>query len=1665
MKNVIYKIMSIILFTIVINNLHAQVYNYTFTSSSGVYTPITGETVLWSGFFDSEISDPISIPAFNFDGIIYNSLVVSVDGYLVLGSINSAGVEPISSIEGTGIISAFGADIDNAETGTPKISYATIGNEFIVQYQDVKNWDNYGNRISFQIRLNTATNAITYIYGGTISAGTFPFTCQVGLRGQTNERFCNRTTNTNWATSTNGTENYSSCQFGSTVLPTNGLTYTFIPPTCIIPANLAVNSIMQNSANITWVSSASNFNVRYRLVGSSVWITDAVTSSPLVLSGLVPGSNYEFQVQAVCGITDTSTYSFISGFTTLCDAMDVPINQNFDVGIITPEIPICWRSIVTGSEAGVYTIENASMSSPNSVNLYNGSDLSATIMLISPNIIPDVNTTRVNFSALGSNNGSLLKVGVLNDPNDTSTFVEVQSIALTNSVENYSILLNTYTGTGKYIAFKHGRCSDYNSITIDDIVIETIPNCIEPSALFTSAITENTATINWSADPLNATNGYSIIYKEINTNNWISNTSTNSSVILNGLQPSTQYVVMVQANCGTNGLSAWNIDSLYFSTSCTPFNIPIIENFDAITNNSIPVCWNKIINTTSYAGISIADYNANTDMNCLVMENSFDNAATLIFVSPEISPDLNTLRVSFNTKGSALNVYNLFVGTITNPTDASTFTKLDSFAIPASGAYTNYFFNLNQYAGSDKYIAIKHGNGGQYRNIYIDDILIEPIPTCIEPSSLNTTISSDTVYISCDGNTTNYIFEYQLSTENTWNSNTTTTSTIIIPALISSSTYQYRIRAICGSDSSAFTNINSFTTPCLPNNLFPWFESFENIILNDEMPNCMTATNLGTKVYTYTSSQFDYNQNARTGSKFLSVAWASNEWIFTPLMSLNAGTSYDFSFYYIADGLTGFNLKAMIGTAQDSLTMTLDTGIIITDVINTTYQKYKISFTPTVSGNYSMGINVTSNDNPMYLTIDDIGVDLTPTCIEPSDIVISNITTSSAMIAWNSSASNFLIRYRIIGGDTNWQYLAISDTLLSLFGLTHSSIYEFQLQAICSATDSSYWTEIYTFNTLCMTLDIPYYQNFDLVTAPIIPNCLTITDNNSIEPNWVTEFVGVSGNAIKIGYTASGDGPLNDWFFSPSLNLIGEQSYQLEFKYKGGDFTPYVERLEVKYGTSANAMAMTDTLFKRVDFIEEDFQNVTVLFTPTNSGVFNIGWHAFSQEDQLNIYIDDISITAQGLSDKANISSFIVNNQVGNSQIDTTAATVTFTMPYGSNISSLSPIYTLSNGATAIPASGTNQNFTSPVQYTVTAANQISTKIWNATAIIELPSTDAEITNFSIPNQEGTTIYTAGDTVIITMPYNTPLNALVPTINISYGASGSMISGNSYNFGNLLIDTVTAQDGITKKYWKIKVVNSLGTDADIISFSTPNMVGVPTIINDPATITFNVSCGTDLANITPSITTSYGANYLPTGALNFTNPVQITVTAANGTTTNVYTVTAIVAPNDSVNIKSFALINVAGTIVSTTDTGTVFLYLPYGTNVTALLPSIELPCGATINPIATMARDFTNPVFYTVTSSNLSTKIWKIKVNTDDAIETNTKENISLYPNPTSGNFTLNVDKNYSVTIFDAIGKLVFYCEVEKGINEINLTANKVGIYFLRIINEKEVQTIRLVKE
>ena len=144
---------------------------------------------------------------------------------------------------------------------------------------------------------------------------------------------------------------------------------------------------------------------------------------------------------------------------------------------------------------------------------------------------------------------------------------------------------------------------------------------------------------------------------------------------------------------------------------------------------------------------------------------------------------------------------------------------------------------------------------------------------------------------------------------------------------------------------------------------------------------------------------------------------------------------------------------------------------------------------------------------------------------------------------------------------------------------------------------------------------------------------------------------------------------------------------------------------------------------------------------------------------------------------------------------------IAITLPAGTDVTKLKPTITISKDATVSPKSGTQKDFTNPVQYVVTAEDGTTKKTYTVIVTVAA-STACDITAFSIGDAEGTI---DGSNIAVEVPHGTAVTALTPTITVSEGATVSPTSGTEQDFTNAVTYTVTAEDGETTKVYTVTV--------------------------------------------------------------------------------------------------------------------------------------------------------------------------------------------------------------------------------------------------------------------
>lgn len=171
---------------------------------------------------------------------------------------------------------------------------------------------------------------------------------------------------------------------------------------------------------------------------------------------------------------------------------------------------------------------------------------------------------------------------------------------------------------------------------------------------------------------------------------------------------------------------------------------------------------------------------------------------------------------------------------------------------------------------------------------------------------------------------------------------------------------------------------------------------------------------------------------------------------------------------------------------------------------------------------------------------------------------------------------------------------------------------------------------------------LPFAENFDNPSE--LPEGWLVVDVNADGKTWAPNW----GKVSIIDYYMKLD--LDDWLFTPGLDVESGKSYLLEFKseraYLGEN--PY---LSVRYGTDKSAAGMKSEIMpdtEQKDYIAQ--KSTGFIITPDTDGPVYIGFHATGNETA-GISIDEVSLREATMPAAATGLTITKNGEYGTSEV------------------------------------------------------------------------------------------------------------------------------------------------------------------------------------------------------------------------------------------------------------------------------------------------------------------------------------------------------------------------------------------------------------------------------
>ena len=448
-----------------------------------------------------------------------------------------------------------------------------------------------------------------------------------------------------------------------------------------------------------------------------------------------------------------------------------------------------------------------------------------------------LNTNPVNgttYSAGGTlGNGTIVQVG-------TSTSISATSLTANTS---YTFTIFTY---------KTGSCTGPTYYTTSPLV-GTTTTCLNiPTSSVGSSILSTSFSANWSS--VTGATGYIL---DVATDNAftsmvsgysalaISNVTTYS---VTGLSSATTYYYRVRAT--GSGCTSTNSLTQTPTTSCGTTSLTYTQLFNASTT---PLCWSTSI-VAVQTGTKISYVTSSTSSSANPQEgtyfvnyNSYSSTNGSIGSEERLkSPSIVTTGTasvdvefywyqnngsSYNT-GSYLNE-GVTVEWSTNGTTwtTSTFYPRHVSTASATGEWSKKTITLPSGAGniSTLYVAFKFHSEYGY-NLYIDNVVIKPSPSCLEPTSLTSssiTTTGGSISWVAPSSVPSSGYDYYLSTSSTAPISSTTptgsvsagVTSVSLTGLSNPTQYYFWVRSNCGSSSySTWAGSGTFSTLLINDN-------------------------------------------------------------------------------------------------------------------------------------------------------------------------------------------------------------------------------------------------------------------------------------------------------------------------------------------------------------------------------------------------------------------------------------------------------------------------------------------------------------------------------------------------------------------------------------------------------------------------------------------------------------------------------------------------------------------------------------------------------------------------------------------------------------------------------------------------------------------------------
>ncbi|SDT01619.1 T9SS-dependent choice-of-anchor J family protein [Winogradskyella sediminis] len=897
-------------------------------------------------------------------------------------------------------------------------------------------------------------------------------------------------------------------------------------PSCITPIDTEVITYA-NEASIDWLSmgSATSWDIEYGpedfTPGSGTLIN--TTSKPYIIEGLDSNTVYDFFIRSRCSGSDASDWSFVNEFTTLCPALIADYTYNFEDGY-SGEFYSCWEAL--GS--GFLTQDGNTSASTGAIKISNYNEGA----VVTPELFELNSSKRIKFWLKNEEGDSDLVIGTFAVQNDLSTFTPYQTISSSDMEEGIweQIIIDfeNYTGNDRFVGFKQVQIDNYADFYIDEFVYQSTPDCLEPQNFHVTALSDTSADLLWTNT--NGVTDWEIQYGALNFELGFGTiiSGTGDSTTINNLYPDSTYDIYIRSNCGGGSYSDWfKLQNIH--TDCGPFYDTYTQNFD---DSEFANCWSRL------PGVDPEVYNTNiVDVSYsyplggsgkTIKFNDYQQNGELFLVSPEFS-DLNNgnKRIKFWLHPRYNNA-NMVVGTMTDPTDANTFTAKETIAYTdmTYRDWKQFTINFNDYSGSDNYIAfnmqIEEEPIGGTSIIYLDRFEYSDVPTCQTPIDFtNTGISNGEIELSWNDENNASQWEILYGEEGFWYDDGTVIQVDSNPFSVSDLpteiVYDFYVRAVCdASNSSDWSEKITVDIGCGQSYTTGYTYDFNSSTLDA----CWMAYEYSSNSYTTSFEMVIDNNFGDDGySAYMEDTSAYSSYGVMMVSPLFTDLSNDKKIeFYISNYDGGLKVGTITNPEDYSTFETLET---IDGSVEANVWEKRTVYLDDYNGTdqyLAFKYQRASSNNGSQVIIDDFSYLQSVLCEVPSDLTLEQVYDNSVDLSWGVGESDieWELEFEQIDVYNSEETVIVTSNNFTLENLLEGTEYGIRVRAKCDEGGLySDWSEAITFFTTCMPVEAYYFESFEFENA--ISPCWTkiVETDNTIINIYAVEDFNVNYNGVN----------------------------------------------------------------------------------------------------------------------------------------------------------------------------------------------------------------------------------------------------------------------------------------------------------------------------------------------------------------------------------------------------------------------------------------------------------------------------------------------------------------------------------------------------------------------